>query len=107
MKKTKVGLAQINNSFSGQNYLPYSVGLLQAYAQKYLKVPSAYEFMLPIYLREAVEVSMRKLEEPNAGSGSLGLYARIPKGSPTDVTMTSSGRRTNRASSIRALAALR
>ena len=25
----RVGLVQINNSFSGQNYLPYSVALLQ------------------------------------------------------------------------------
>ena len=32
----KVGLVQINNSFSGQNYFPYSVGLLQAYAQKHV-----------------------------------------------------------------------
>ena len=27
----KVGLVQINNSFSGQSYLPYSVGLLESY----------------------------------------------------------------------------
>ena len=30
---TTVGLVQINNSFSGQNYLPLSIGTLQAYAQ--------------------------------------------------------------------------
>lgn len=38
--KIKVGLVQINNSFSNQNYLPYSVGLLQAYAQKYAQIPA-------------------------------------------------------------------
>ena len=37
MAAMQVGLEQINNSFSGQNYFPYSVGLLQAYAQKHLK----------------------------------------------------------------------
>ena len=30
--KLNIGLVQINNSFSGQSYLPYSIGLLQAYA---------------------------------------------------------------------------
>ena len=35
----KVGLVQINNSFYGQNYFPYAVGLLQAYAQKYASEP--------------------------------------------------------------------
>ena len=33
----KIGLVQINNSFSGQNYFPLSAGMLQAYAQKKLK----------------------------------------------------------------------
>ena len=55
----KVGLVQINNSFSGQNYFPYSVGLLQAYAQKHVTNSDKYEFLLPIYTRlktdEAIE----------------------------------------------------
>ena len=55
---TKVGLAQINNSFSGQNYFPYSVGLLQAYAQKCLKSPEKYKFLLPIYTRVKVEKAL-------------------------------------------------
>jgi hypothetical protein len=61
MSRTRVGLAQINNSFSGQNYLPYSVGLLQAYAQKYLSHPERYEFLLPVYLREATDITAKKL----------------------------------------------
>ncbi|HXG12146.1 MAG TPA: radical SAM protein [Gemmataceae bacterium] len=55
----RVGLVQINNSFSGQNYLPYSVGMLQAYVQGHAVSPTRYEFLLPIYrrvpVREAVE----------------------------------------------------
>ena len=57
-----VGLVQINNSFSGQNYLPYSVGILQAYAQKYLKRAEDYDFLLPVYRRIPIEEAGRQLE---------------------------------------------
>lgn len=60
---TRVGLVQINNSFSGQNYLPYSVGILQAYAQKYLRRPEDYEFLLPIYRRIPIEEAGRQLRD--------------------------------------------
>jgi len=61
--KLKVGLVQINNSFSGQNYLPLTVGMLQAYAQKYLQHPANYEFLLPIYTRIPVEKAVHSLLE--------------------------------------------
>jgi radical SAM superfamily enzyme YgiQ (UPF0313 family) len=48
-EKVKVGFVQLNSSFSGQHYLPLSVGMLQAYAQMHLKHPDAYEFARPIY----------------------------------------------------------
>lgn len=57
-----VGLVQINNSFSGQNYLPYSVGLLQAYAQKHAADRGRFDFRLPLYRREPVVDAVRKLE---------------------------------------------
>ena len=47
----KIGLVQINNSFSGQNYLPYSIALLQTYVQKFAVDPSLYEFLTPLYKR--------------------------------------------------------
>ena len=37
----KVGLVQINNCFSGQNYLPYSVALLQTYVRRHAKDPAS------------------------------------------------------------------
>ncbi len=46
-----VGLVQINNSFSGQNYLPYSVALLQTYVRKFAARPEAYTFLPPLYKR--------------------------------------------------------
>jgi len=62
--RIKVGLVQINNSFYGQNYLPYSVGILQAYAQKYLKNKDIFEFLLPIY-RRSVKIAEQKLLDAN------------------------------------------
>ncbi len=47
----KVGLVQVNNSFSGQNYLPYSVACLQGYAQKNAENPGRYAFLPPVYKR--------------------------------------------------------
>jgi hypothetical protein len=60
--KVRVGLVQINNSFSGQNYLPLSIGLLQAYALKNLNNPSDFEFELPIYSRLPVETATQMLK---------------------------------------------
>ena len=47
----KVGLVQINNSFSGQNYLPYSVALLQTYVEQKSANPGRYSFLTPLYKR--------------------------------------------------------
>ena len=57
----RVGLVQIQGSFSGQNYLPLSVGMLQAYAQKYLEHSERYEFLLPIYCRIPVAEAVQQL----------------------------------------------
>lgn len=57
----KVGLVQINNSFSGQNYLPYAAGLLQAYIEKHAKHPERYSFLLPVYSRIPVQQAVDRL----------------------------------------------
>src|SRR6188472_3167381 len=56
-----VGLVQINNSFSGQNYLPYSAGLLQSYVQHHAPRAGRYEFLLPVYKRSAVNEAVAAL----------------------------------------------
>ncbi|PIQ27863.1 hypothetical protein COW36_08595 [bacterium (Candidatus Blackallbacteria) CG17_big_fil_post_rev_8_21_14_2_50_48_46] len=43
----KIGLVQINSN--AMNYLPYSVGLLQAYAQEHASQPDIFEFLIPIH----------------------------------------------------------
>jgi radical SAM superfamily enzyme YgiQ (UPF0313 family) len=58
----RVALVQINNSFSGHNYLPYSVGLLQAYVQRHATSAARYEFLLPLYTRTAVAEAVQRLE---------------------------------------------
>jgi radical SAM superfamily enzyme YgiQ (UPF0313 family) len=47
---TSIGLVQINNSFSGQNYLPYSIACLQSYARSRLP-PDRFTFLPMIYKR--------------------------------------------------------
>lgn len=69
----RVGLVQINNSFSGQTYFPYSVGVLEAYARKWAARPQRYHFLLPIYRRMAVEEAVGRLLQ--ADVAALSLYA--------------------------------
>lgn len=57
----KVGLVQINTGFSGQDYFPYSVGILQAYAQQHLQQPHRFFFGLPVYKRTAVDHAVAQL----------------------------------------------
>ena len=60
MNKIKIGTVQVNNSFSGQNYLPLSLGFLYSHAKEYASNFDNYEFLNPIYKRvpvsEAVEL---------------------------------------------------
>jgi radical SAM superfamily enzyme YgiQ (UPF0313 family) len=56
-----VALVQINNSFSGQNYLPYAAGLLQIFAQKKARHPERYTFALPVYSRIPVQAAVDRL----------------------------------------------
>ena len=62
-QQVNVGLVQINNSFSNQNYLPLSVGMLQAYVQKHSSHPEHYQFLLPLYSRISVEEAVHSLFE--------------------------------------------
>ena len=58
-----VGLVQISNSFSGQNYLPYSVALLQTYVQKNSADPDRYSFLPPIYKRLRIADAVEMLKD--------------------------------------------
>jgi radical SAM superfamily enzyme YgiQ (UPF0313 family) len=57
-----VGLVQINNSFSGQNYLPYSVACLQSYATAHARHPERYRFGEMIYKRMPIADIVKNLK---------------------------------------------
>jgi radical SAM superfamily enzyme YgiQ (UPF0313 family) len=59
--RCRVGLVQINNSFSGQNYLPYAVGLLEAHVRRYAANAERFDFLLPVYKRMRVEAAVDEL----------------------------------------------
>lgn len=69
----KVGLVQVNNNYSGQSYLPYSVGLLQAYVLAKAKNPGNYEFIVPVHLRIPVEEAVERL----AGAQVVGFSSYV------------------------------
>ncbi|RJQ13363.1 MAG: radical SAM protein [Nitrospiraceae bacterium] len=60
-RKIQVGLVQVGERFGNEYYLPYSIGLLQAYARKYLPLPDEYNFHLPVYKRISVESAADRL----------------------------------------------
>jgi radical SAM superfamily enzyme YgiQ (UPF0313 family) len=57
-----VGLVQINNGFSGQYYLPYAAGLLQAYALRHSVTPGRYRFLPPLYRRIHRDAAVEALD---------------------------------------------
>lgn len=63
MNFKNVGLVQINNGFSGQFYLPYSLGTLIAYFNKFSKNQSRYKFSLPIYKRWLLDECIEHLKK--------------------------------------------
>jgi radical SAM superfamily enzyme YgiQ (UPF0313 family) len=72
--KICVGLVQINNSFSNQSYLPYSVGLLQAYTQRWAVNPQRYSFLLPIFKRSPMEQIVQSLDGANIVGFSVYMW---------------------------------
>jgi len=62
--KIKVGLVQISPNYDDNRfYMPYSIGILQAYAKKHLSNYDDFEFLDIIYKRENVEKLTEKLIE--------------------------------------------
>src|SRR5262245_40095820 len=71
-----VGLVQINNSFSGQNYLPYAAGLLETYAEAKAKDPARYRFLMPLYRRVRISDAVASL----AGADIVGFSTYVWNG---------------------------
>ncbi len=63
MEKIIIGSAQINNGFAGQFYLPYSIGIVQAYFSHNSIDSSRFEFLPTIYKRESLKFCVDKLKK--------------------------------------------
>ncbi len=62
-KKIKIGLVEIGDSFGGQYYFPYSIGILRAYAEKELAADGHCQFLPIIYKRGDVNDYAARLSE--------------------------------------------
>jgi radical SAM superfamily enzyme YgiQ (UPF0313 family) len=65
MTKT-IGLVQLNSHHEGNYYLPYSVGILQAYAQQNISKPENFEFLPPIFRSDQIKDAVSKLAGADA-----------------------------------------
>jgi radical SAM superfamily enzyme YgiQ (UPF0313 family) len=65
LDKIKIGAAQINNGFSGQYYLPYSIGLLYSFILHNSKNPSRFDFNSIIYKRKLLDECVNHLSDRN------------------------------------------
>ena len=72
--KVKIGFVQINNSFSGHSYLPYSVGLLQSYIKKYALDPERFDFLESIYCRTSVNEVINRFRLANVVGFSVYVW---------------------------------
>ncbi|MDA7583489.1 radical SAM protein [bacterium] len=61
--KIKVGATQINNGFSGQFYLPYSIGLLYAFVLHNSADPKKFDFNSIIYKRKLLDECFDHLKD--------------------------------------------
>jgi hypothetical protein len=70
----KLYLAQINNSFGGQAFLPYSVGMLWSYAQSQSDIAHSYQLGGFLFLREPLTAAAARLDQPGVLALSCYLW---------------------------------
>lgn len=73
MRRIRIGLGQINNSFSGAHYFPYAAGLLQVYLRAHHPEPEGLEFAEPLFRRLPAEDAVAQLGDVDIAG--LSLYA--------------------------------
>ena len=62
--KNNVYLAQVNNMFGRNVFLPYSVGLIQAYCQSIPEIDDSFDFQEFTFLRDDPEATARRMHQP-------------------------------------------
>lgn len=61
MNKIKIQMVQFNNSYGNNVFIPYSVGVLQAFCQKDPVIRESYEFLPFLYRRGAVNEIVQRI----------------------------------------------
>lgn len=74
MSKRNVYLCQVNHRYGRSVFLPYSVGLLQAYAQTFDGIRDNYDFKELIFLREPVKDVVARMDNPDVFAASLYIW---------------------------------
>lgn len=69
-----VGLVQINNSFSGQSYLPYAVACLESYTRRNAADASRYDFLVPVYKRVPADAAVEHLKTADVAAFSTYVW---------------------------------
>ena len=72
----RIGFVQMNTAVDNSTYLPYSVGLLQAYLQRHSARPERYDFALPVVGRPRPRDAVRQL----GGADVAGFSAYVWNG---------------------------
>ena len=67
-------LAQINNTFGGQAFLPYSVGMLWSYAHSFSDLAASYELGDLLFLREPLSRALNRINDPDVLALSCYLW---------------------------------
>ena len=70
----KVGLVQVNNSFSGQNYLPYTSACLRSFVEVHAVDTSRYIFLPFIYKRMPIHKIVDQLLEADVVGFSASVW---------------------------------
>jgi radical SAM superfamily enzyme YgiQ (UPF0313 family) len=72
--KRNVYLAQPNHSYGSNCFLPYSAGLLQAYAQKHKDLRETYDFQPIIFRREDISQILARMQDKPPDVLGLSCY---------------------------------
>lgn len=72
--KKRVYLSQINHTYGKGAFLPYSVGLLQAYALTFPEIRDNYEFCGFFYLREPIQDMVARMDSPAVFGASCYIW---------------------------------
>lgn len=72
--KRNIWLCQVNNRFGSSAFLPYSAGMLQAYAQSIPEIREEYDFKGFVFLREPIMDVIARMEKPDVFGASLYIW---------------------------------